>query len=138
MGGNSGQLTVYYEDPFWVGVFERVNSGQLSVCKVTFGAEPKDNEVLDFVLEHYYELKFSPSVEADVHHQSGNPKRRLRDARKQMQGAGISTKSQLALQMQREEMKAERKQLSREQQEEEARRRFLQKQDKRREKQKGH
>lgn len=35
-------LTVYFEDPFWVGVFERIDDGKLSVCKVTFGAEPKD------------------------------------------------------------------------------------------------
>ena len=47
------RLTVYFDDPFWVGVFERVEDGKLSVCKVTFGAEPKDYEVLEFVLEHY-------------------------------------------------------------------------------------
>ena len=39
------QLTVFFEDPFWVGVFERTISGRLSVSKVTFGAEPKDYEV---------------------------------------------------------------------------------------------
>ena len=33
-------LTVFFEDPFWVGVFERIEDGKLSVCKVTFGAEP--------------------------------------------------------------------------------------------------
>ncbi len=43
-------LTVFFEDPFWVGVFERIEDGKLSVCKVTFGAEPKDYDVLDFVL----------------------------------------------------------------------------------------
>ena len=35
------KLTVYFEEPFWVGVFERMENGKLSVCKVTFGAEPK-------------------------------------------------------------------------------------------------
>ena len=35
-------LTVLFEDPFWVGIFERIDDGKLSVCKVTFGAEPKD------------------------------------------------------------------------------------------------
>ena len=29
-----------------MGVFERVSEGKLSVCKVTFGAEPKDYEVI--------------------------------------------------------------------------------------------
>ena len=44
----SGKLTVFFEEPFWVGVFERVSDRKLSVCKVTFGAEPKDYEVYDF------------------------------------------------------------------------------------------
>ncbi len=35
----SGKLTVYFEEPFWVGVFERIEDGKLSVAKVTFGAE---------------------------------------------------------------------------------------------------
>ena len=39
------RLTVYFDDPFWVGVFERIEDGKLSVCKVTFGGEPKDYEV---------------------------------------------------------------------------------------------
>ena len=43
-------LTVFFEDPFWVGVFERIEDGKLSVCKVTFGAEPKDYEVWDYIL----------------------------------------------------------------------------------------
>ena len=31
----SEKLTVYFEAPFWVGTFERVDNGTLSVCKVT-------------------------------------------------------------------------------------------------------
>ena len=37
-------LKVFFENPFWVGVFERIEDGKLSVCKVTFGAEPKDRQ----------------------------------------------------------------------------------------------
>ena len=33
----SGRLTVFFEEPFWIGVFERISEGKLSVCKVTFG-----------------------------------------------------------------------------------------------------
>jgi hypothetical protein len=62
----SDNLTVYFDDPFWIGVFERFSDGKLSVCKVTFGAEPKDYEVFEFVLKHYYKLKFSPAVEAVI------------------------------------------------------------------------
>ena len=34
-------LTVWFEDPFWVGMFQRTDGGRLSVAKVVFGAEPK-------------------------------------------------------------------------------------------------
>lgn len=41
----SGRLTVFFEEPFWVGVFERISECKLSVCKVTFGSEPKDYDM---------------------------------------------------------------------------------------------
>lgn len=59
----SGKLMVYFEDPFWVGVFERIEDGKLSVSKVTFGAEPKDYEVQEYIQKYYSSLKFSPAVE---------------------------------------------------------------------------
>ena len=133
-----GNLTVFFEDPFWVGVFERRIGKKLSVCKVTFGAEPKDCEVLEFVLNHYYELSFSPAITVGSRQTADNPKRRQREARKQMEQSGISTKSQEALRLQREEMKTERRQISCEEREEEEARRFELKQMKRKEKQKGH
>ena len=138
MDKTSGKLTVYFEDPFWVGVFERVSNEKLSVCKVTFGAEPKDYEVWDFILHHYYKLKFSLAVETEVKQTADNPKRRQRNARKQLMDSGISTKSQQALQTQREEMKTERKQISREQKEAEKQRQFDLRRQKRKEKHRGH
>lgn len=91
-----GKLTVFFEEPFWVGVFERVLDGKLSVCKVTFGAEPKDYEVYDFILKNYYRLQFSPAVATDVKETGRNPKRVQREVRKQVQNIGIGTKSQQA------------------------------------------
>ena len=131
-------LTVFFEDPFWVGVFERIEDGKLSVCKVTFGAEPKDYEVLDYILHHYYELVFSPAVEMEIRQAADNSKRRSRNARKHLENTGIGTKSQQALQRQREEMKTERRQISREEREAEAQRRFVMKQEKKKEKRRGH
>ena len=71
----SGRLTVFFSEPFWVGVLERISEGKLSVCKVTFGAEPKDCEIYDFVLKNYDRLRFSPAVAADVKEAGRNPKR---------------------------------------------------------------
>ena len=138
MDTESGKLTVFFEGPFWVGIFERISGGKLSVCKVTFGAEPKDYEVWDFILKHYYELKFSSAVETEVKQTADNPKRRQRKARKQLQTLGVGTKSQQALQMQREEMKIQKKQISKEQREAEKQRQFDLKQQKRKAKQRGH
>ena len=131
------KLTVFFEDPFWVGVFERVEDGKLSVCKVTFGAEPKDCEVWEFVLEHYCELEFSPAVETATRRTADNPKRRQRNARKQLEQTGVGTKSQQALQLQLEQNKQERKIKSREQKQAEAERQFALKQQKKKEKHKG-
>lgn len=138
MDTESGKLTVFFEGPFWVGVFERISDGKLSVCKVTFGAEPKDSEVWDFILKHYYELKFSPAIETEVKQTAGNPKRRQRNARKQLKTLGIGTKSQQALQMQHEAVKNQRKQISKEQQEAEKQRQLNLKQQKRKAKHRGH
>ena len=124
MARSSITLTVLFDAPFWVGIFERVENGRLTVATVTFGTEPKDYEVHDFVLRHFYDLKFSPAVAAEEHHTSENPKRRQRAARKQMQETGIGTKSQQALQLQLEASKTERKQASREQREAEKQRQF--------------
>ena len=131
------KLTVYFDDPFWVGVFERIEDGKLSVCKVTFGAEPKDYEVWEFVLKHYYELKFSSAVETGSRSAADNPKRRQRNARKQLERTGIGTKSQQALQMQLEQNKQERKEKRREQKLAEEERLFALKQQKKKEKHRG-
>ena len=131
-------LTVFFEDPFWVGVFERIEDGKLSVCKVTFGAEPKDYEIWEYVLQHYYELVFSPAIEIETRQAADNPKRRSRNVRKHLENTGIGTKSQQALERQRDEMKTERRQISREEREMEAQRRFEIKQTKKKEKRRGH
>ena len=133
----SGKLTVFFEESFWVGVFERVSDGTLSVCKVTFGAEPKDYEIYDFVLKNYYRLRFSPAVATDVKEAGRNPKRVQREVRKQIQNTGIGTKSQQALKLQQEQLKTERKIMSREQREAGKQRQFELKQQKRKEKHRG-
>jgi len=138
MDAESGKLTVFFEEPFWVDVFERISGGKLSVCKVTFGAEPKDYEVLDFILKHYWELTFSPAVETGVRQRADNPKRRQRSAGKELRTLGIGTRSQQVLQRQREERKTEKKHVSRERQQAEKERQFALKQQKRKAKHRGH
>ena len=138
MGKAIVRLTVFFEDPFWVGVFERIEDDRLSVSKVTFGAEPKDHEVYGFILRHYDDLRFSPAVAAAAVEKKPNPKRMQREVRRQVLSSGIGTKSQQALKLQQERNKQERKARSREDKRIDAERLFELKQQKKREKHLGH
>ena len=132
------KLTIYFEEPFWVGVFEELDGDKLSVCRTVFGAEPTDAEIYDFILKHYYHLRFSAPVKTEIKQKADNPKRRQRNLRKQLENTGIGTKSQQALQKQYEENKAQRKIKTRELREAEKQRQFELKQHKRKEKHRGH
>lgn len=131
------KLTVFFEHPFWVGVFERVEDNRWSVCRVVFGSQPKDYEVYEFVLQQYRHLRFSTDEAVEVKTEKANPKRVQREARKQSQQIGISSKSKMALQQQREEMKLERRVESKQQRELEKKRKFQLKQEKRKQKHRG-
>lgn len=133
----SGKLTVFFEEPFWIGVFEQISEAKLSVCKVTFGAEPKDYEIHEFILRNYYQLRFSSAAATDVKEAARNPKRIQREIHKQVQNVGIGTKSQQLLKLQQEQMKTDRRNIGRERQKAEEQRQFQLKQQKRKEKHKG-
>ena len=140
--GNEGaaqcRLTVFFEPPFWVGVYERQEGGCYTVSKMTFGAEPKEYEVYAFVLKTWSRWQFSPAVEAQgwAARQS-NPKRRQREIRRQLQSSGVGTKAQQALSLQREQNKCQRKAGSRPQRQEEEARRYALRQQKKKEKHRG-
>ena len=103
-------LTVFFEGPFWVCVLERSDGKTLSAAKVTFGAEPKDPEVLEFVCTQFRGLKFSDPVAHEKHeHSRSNPKRMRRKIEKAVNSVGVGTKSQQALKAQYELNKQEHK-----------------------------
>lgn len=135
----SCRIIVYFEDPFWVGLYERSSEDGYEVCKITFGAEPKDYEVHAALLEHWRELTFSPALpaeRAEVRRQSA--KRVRREVKRQLSGPPVGTKAQQALKLQREEGKEARKAMGREAKETEERRKFELRQEKKKEKHRGH
>lgn len=132
------KLTVFFEDPFWVGVYERWENGLCTACKLTFGAEPKDAEVFALVLNFYHRLKFSPPVPGELPSaKAPNPKRAQRQAKRELAQTGVGTKAQQALALQRGQGKEARKKRSREEKEAQRQRQFDLKQEKRREKHRG-
>ena len=131
-------LTILFANPFWIGLYERMDGDQYEVCKIIFGAEPKDYEVYDFLLKNWHKLKFSPPVKAEgpkEHHI--NPKRMQREINRQLENKGIGTKAQQALKLQHEQGKIERKAKSREQKEVEKKYQFALRQEKKKAKHRG-
>ena len=138
MGKIRCSLTVYFEEPFWVGVFEVIENRKISAARVVFGTEPKDYELFEYILRYYTGLHFSPAVDTVVKDLPKNPKRIQREARRQTLASGIGTKSQQAIKLQQEQNKLEHKTRSREQKLAEQAREFELKQQKKREKHRGH
>ncbi|AQS04257.1 YjdF family protein [Clostridium beijerinckii] len=135
------KLTVLFDDPFWIGVFESIENGEYKVCKVTFGSEPKDEEVYELILKKFYRLNFSSPVLSDGFNsptKKPNPKRLQRSIRKEVDVKSIGTKAQMAIQLQHEQSKIVHKQKSKEQKEQEEQRKFELRKKKKLEKHKGH
>lgn len=132
-------FTVVFDAPYWVGIYERVIDGDLEVCKITFGKEPKDYEVYAYLFEHWYTLSFSPQVQATTHtSRKVNPKRMQRLVKKQMQEKGITTKAQQALKAQQEARIQEKKHTKKVQKQEQKQQQFKLRQQKKKAKHRGH
>lgn len=135
------KLTVLFNEPFWIGVFEIIENDDYKVCKVTFGSEPKNEETHELILKKFYSLNFSnpiASVENTFNEKKQNPKRLQRKIHKETAAVGIGTKAQIAMQLQHEQCKIERKKKSKQQKEQEEQRKFDLRKKKKLEKHKGH
>lgn len=134
-----GKCTVYFEDPFWVGVFEHQDEAGYALARVVFGGEPSDAELLQFCKKNFSALDFKPADRSPLAAEEGaGYKRRQRQIRKQMGQTGIGTYAQRALKAQYETSKQEHHQTSSLEREVENRQKFLQRQTAKKEKHKGH
>ena len=138
MSRNKSRLTVFFEEPFWVGVFEQETDGVICAARVVFGAQPTDAEVFEFVLRHADRLRYGPPVEGRLSRETANPKKRRREAARETAQRGIGTRSQQALQLAREQNRLEKRESSRARRQAEQARRFALRTEKRREKHRGH
>ncbi len=91
------------------------------------------------MLWNWGRLRFGPPVpQMGLRAGSRNPKRMQRQIQKQLQDTGVGTKAQQALALQREQQKQERRLVSRAERDAEKARRFDLRQQKKREKHRGH
>ena len=134
----SSTLTVYHDGQFWVGLAEHVEDGRYGVARIVFGAEPSNEEILQFVAGRWEKLSFFGSEPTEASKPAKNPKRRAREAAKALKRPAVSTKAQQALATQREAMKRESAQVRSRRRADEADARFKQRKLKRKQKHRGH
>ena len=132
------KLTVLFESPFWVGIFEKEQDGKYSVARIVFGAEPRDFEVFEFVINKMDQLKFSNPQEDEIVKRKINPKRLQREVKKEISKKNIVSKAQDALRLEIEKNKIERRSFNSKLKEVVKQERFELKQQKKKEKKRGH
>lgn len=134
----SSTLTVYHDGQFWVGLAEHVEGGRYGVARIVFGAEPSDEEILQFITGKWAKLSFFGGEPTEASKPAKNPKRRAREAAKALKRPAVSTKAQQALAAQREAMKRESAHARSRRRAEEADARHEQRKLKRKQKHRGH
>ena len=121
------------------GSLRALGGGELPCLQADLGPEPRDAEVWERVLREFDRLPFSPGIPSERREEPANPKRARREARRQMETLPrTGTKAQRALALQRQEGKLARREESRAEREAAEALRFRQRQEKRREKRRGH
>jgi hypothetical protein len=91
-------LTVHFEDPFWVGLFEREDAEGYAAARVVFGAEPSDREVHVLVLSRCTRLVFTAPDGLQTRRPARlSHKRAQREAARAMERVGTSTRAQEAM-----------------------------------------
>ena len=134
----SSTLTVYHDGQFWVGLAEHVEDGRCGVARIVFGAEPSNEEILQFVAGKWEKLSLFDDKPAEASKPAKNPKRRAREAAKTLKQPAMSTKAQQALAAQKEAMKQESAHARSRRRAEEADARYEQRKLKHRQKHRGH
>lgn len=94
------RFTVFFESPFWVGIYEVEHEGRLWASRWVFGAEPSAEAVYDLARGGFGALRAGMThalpLDARPEH-AVNFKRMQREIRRAVAEEGIGTKSQEAL-----------------------------------------
>lgn len=136
------QVTVCLENNLWVAIFERNEADNYAVARQVFGSEPTDPELHDFISDHYYLLNFTEPKHFKLIIKRKNPKRMKREVKKIMQKKGSqkikTTHAQELLKLDLETKKKARRKTSKSEKKQKIQKKFLLKQAKKKEKQRGH
>lgn len=113
------KLTILFNGQFWEGIVEVNYEGYFKAGKHIFGSEPKDPEVLNFVIHSVLKIleNTTSSIEVNIAEEKRvNPKRLAREVAKESI-RGVSTMAQEVIQRELETRKKEKKVTSKAQKE---------------------
>ena len=133
------QCTILFEEPFWIGIFEIWEDGAYYVCRIVFGKEPKSSEIYEWMLAYYAKLHFKQAnLEEETLIKKVSPKKLKKQIIRQVSGKYQGTKAQQALKSMHEETKEIRRKRSRAEKEAALERKFELRQEKKKQKKRGH
>lgn len=133
------RVTIIFEEPFWIGIFERSVDAEYEVAKYVFGREPKDVEVYQLIIEGYTKIRFSTPIKGEKQTtKKVNPKKLKKCISREVNQQYMGTKAQQALKQMHEEGKEARQTKHKVLKEAEAQRKFELKQAKKKLKHRGH
>jgi hypothetical protein len=95
-GASMVTFTIFFDGQFWIGLATRIGTHGNEVARHVFGPEPTDAELIQWFRNDYCRLEFVPtSLEVNTR-VGGNPKRRLREARRALEAPRTCTRAQEA------------------------------------------
>jgi hypothetical protein len=122
-----------------VAYFERTDESGYSAVRYVFGAEPTEPVICEFGRNQYSTLQFgTPRAKTPESSMELNFIRRLREARKEVNCAPHGTFARQVVQAEYEQNHILRKETARERQDQDQAEKFLKRQEKRKQKHKGH
>jgi hypothetical protein len=87
-------FTIFFEDPFWVGILEENYNGINYMGKHIFGAEPSNSELLQFYIYEFGNIKKLKIGETDIKTNKMNFEKSMIKSKKAQNKIGAGTKSQ--------------------------------------------
>ena len=87
-------FTIFFEDPFWVGILEENYNDINYMGKHIFGAEPSNSELLQFYIYRLDKIKKIKTSETNIETEKMGFKKSLNKSKKIQNKTGVGTKSQ--------------------------------------------
>ena len=131
-------FTIFFEDPFWVGVLEENYNGINYMGKHIFGTEPSNPELLQFFIYEFDKINKIKIGETEMETKKLGFKKSLSKSKKAQIKIGIGTKSQNLFQKAFEELMKIKKKEHRVEKNMDKEEKYGKKQEKKLEKKKGH